>query len=64
MVDVKALQDSLFATALAAVRDTEAAALTLTDPQELVALLTKTTHDQAANVVQGWKDLLPLLITK
>ncbi len=61
---MKALQDQLFVTALAAVQQTETAAADITDRQSLVALLTKTSAEQATLVVDGWKALLPQLITK
>ncbi len=58
------LQDQLFATALAAVQEAEAFARNCTDAKAVTALLTKTTLDQATNVVSAWRDLLPQLITK
>ena len=73
---MKALQDQLFAASLAAVQDVEAAVLASSDAKSNLAklqqvtteqganILTKTSAEQATLVVEGWKALLPQLITK
>jgi hypothetical protein len=64
MVDVRAVQDSLMVTAIAAVKKTESALASVKDSKARIAALTQLTADQGKNVLEQWKDLLPQLITK
>jgi hypothetical protein len=65
MVDVRAVQDSLFNTANAAVQQIENTVIGSNDDAATIAtLLTQFTNDQGLAVVNGWRDLLPHLITR
>eukprot|EP01034_Spumella_vulgaris_P030165 gene30165-37332_t len=64
MLDVRAVQDQLMVTAIAAVQQTEAALASVSDSKARIAKLTQVTAEQGQNVLTAWKNLLPQLITK